>query len=232
MQPQGTAWSDTPPQAGFDRQNLPQTDIPPQAGFDRQDDGQEAEADEQLRRRRRLTPPPLSPPNHPPSPETEKAHPAYHTQPQPQPMETETEHFKQAVYELAMESVRQLWQCWPPGATHGLTKPSESGLIAAEKRLRQWMQKLQQQQPMGSSSGWPAGGLALAAAQAAVIHQQQQKPIGRVTCEYMLMGYCKKGKRCRFSHEWPSDDEALPCICFSYRGHCKYGRNCRYMHDP
>ena len=151
---------------------------------------------------------------------------------QPPPMETETEHFKQAVYELAMESVRQTWQCWPPGATHGLTKPSESGLKAAEIRLRQWMQKLQQQQqPMGSS-GWPAGGLALAAAQAAVTHQRQQKPIGGVTCEYMLMGYCKKGKRCRFSHEWPSDDEALPCIWFSYRGYCKYGRKCRYMHDP
>ena len=152
------------------------------------------------------------------------------TQPQPQPMETEKEHFKQAVYELAMESVRQLWQCWPPGATHGLTKPSESDLKAAEIRLRQWMQKLQQQQPMGSSSGWPAGGLALAAAQAAVTHQQ--KPIGRVTCEYMLCGTCKKGDHCRFSHEWPSDDEGLPCISFSYRGSCKYGEKCRYPHDP
>ena len=191
-------------------------------------------ATEQWRQLQLFHAPPLPPPNHPP-PETEKAHPAYHTQPQPQPMETdlETEHFSQAVYELAMESVRQLWdpKCWPPGARHCQTKPSESGLFAAEMRLRQWMQKLQQQQPMGSSSGWPAGGLALAAAQAAITHQRQQKPIGRCTCKYWLSGYCKYGSRCRFVHELPSDDEGLPCISFSYGGYCKYGRKCRYLHE-
>ena len=42
MSPRARRWT----QAGFG-QNPPQTDTPPQAGFDRQDDGQEAEVDEE-----------------------------------------------------------------------------------------------------------------------------------------------------------------------------------------
>ena len=159
-----------------------------------------------------------------------EAHPAYRTQPQ---LEIETDPWKNPkyfllCYGLAKEGMRQLLDCKPVGSSGYIPPdPSASDLKAAHRRLRQWMQKLQQQHP---GRVWP-GGLAAAAADAAITHQQQQKPIGRVTCKFMLRGKCRYGNTCRFSHEWPSDDEALPCIHFSYRGSCRYGRKCRYMHD-
>jgi len=52
----------------------------------------------------------------------------------------------------------------------------------------------------------------------------------KVTCRYYMMGQCKYGSSCNFSHDLHSTPE-VTCQYF-LNGECRYGDQCRFFHPP
>ena len=105
-------------------------------------------------------------PDDPDEPEpTEGAQPQLETQRclEPDDPEPEGGEFQRAVWALAMKGVMSTWRYWPPGTTHGPTRPSSGCLKAAAIKLRglppeQWQHQEWDDGEQEVGSSWPPAG--------------------------------------------------------------------------